>query len=199
MKASEKKNISKKFNDELCMFYFQIEDYMHAIEAARHILQKQSDNYTALLVMGLINEANGKYDAAIRHYNDILDSYHEDALALKRRAYVEMNTGREKEALRDINHSLKLDNKDAEAYIIRGLIYFYYYQNKIEAIINYNKALQIDPLNISALYNRGYSYLKYGNYNYARDDFMKAANLGYRQASEMLDKYFTSNELGTTA
>ncbi len=178
------------FVDDLCYFYFQIEDYEHANELAKKMLLEDPENRTALLVLGLISEEKENFQLAIYYYETILKKYPDDSVALKRKAAVEMNIKKNKSALSDITKSLQLNNKDAEAYIIRGLIYFYLFQKKIEAIIDYNQALRLEPNNVYALFNRGYAYLKYGNHNYARDDFERAASLGYAFASEMLDRYF---------
>lgn len=194
MEKQQIPTLDHTFIDDLCYFYFQIEDYEHANELAEKLLLEDPENHTALLVLGLISEEKDNFQLALYYYDTILKSYPDDSVALKRKAAVEMNVNKEKSALNDITKSLQLNSKDAEAYIIRGLIYFYLFQKKIEAIIDYNQALRLEPNNVYALFNRGYAYLKYGNHNYARDDFERAASLGYVYASEMLNRYFTTRE-----
>lgn len=192
MEKQQIPTLHNTFIDDLCYFYFQIEDYEHANELAEKLLLEDPENHTALLVLGLISEEKDNFQLALYYYDAILKGYPDDSVALKRKAAVEMNINKERSALNDITKSLQLNNKDAEAYIIRGLIYFYLFQKKIEAIIDYNQALRLEPNNVYALFNRGYAYLKYGNHNYARDDFERAAGLGYSYASEMLNRYFTT-------
>lgn len=192
MKNQEHPALTDTFANDLCMFYLQIEDFEHATQLAEKMLEEDSENYTALLVLGLISEEKENFQLALYYYDTILKSHANDSVALKRKASVEMNIKKETSALNDITRSLQLNSEDAEAYIIRGLIYFYLFQKKIEAIIDYNQALRLEPNNVYALFNRGYAYLKYGNHNYARDDFERAAHLGYGYASEMLDRYFST-------
>ncbi len=194
MKTQEAPAINSTFTDELCLFHFQIEDYDHASEIAHKMLEEDPENYTALLVLGLISEEYENFQTALNYYNTILGFYANDSTTLKRKAVVEMNIQKDKSALTDITRSLQLNSNDAEAYIIRGLIYFYLFQKKIEAIVDYNHALRLEPNNVHALFNRGYAYLKYGNYNYARDDFERAARLGYTNASQMLNRHFSGLE-----
>ncbi len=190
---------SKMFWADLCMFYYKIEDFEHAVQTARQILDEQPENCTAHLVLGLVHEANGNFEAAMNCYGEILQLHNDDPIAYKRIANVKMKLGMYVEALDDINQSLTLDKKDPEAYVTRGLIYFRHYHDKIEAILNYNDALRLDPKNVSALYYRGYSFLKYGNYNYAKDDLARASVLGNEDAQEMLMKFFPSHEFKTSA
>jgi len=184
---------------DLCMFYYKIEDLDHAVQTARQILDEQPGNCTAHLVLGLVNEARGNFEVAMTRYDEILQLHNDDPIAHKRIANVKMKLGMYEEALNDINQSLMLDKTDAEAYVIRGLIYFRHFHDKIEAILNYNEALRLDPENVSALYHRGYSFLKYGNYNYAKDDLARASVLGNENAQEMLSKFFPSHEFKTPA
>jgi|GEM_PF-1185393 len=194
MKSHDVYPATVTFADELCLFYLRIEDYEHASGLAGKILSDDASNYTACLVSGLIEEEKGNYRQAILHYNSILKSYPDDPTALKRIAAAEAGIEEEESAFRNITRSLQLNNNDAEAYIIRGQIYFHLFQKKIEAIMDYNQALRIEPDNVHALCNRGFAYLKYGNRNYARDDFEHAARLGYSCAFEMLNRYFVNEE-----
>ena len=199
MNAAINNTTNKMFMADLCMFYYQIEDFEHAVQTAQQIVDSHRDDCTAYLVMGLVCEKKGDFEGAIGHYKEILNLHSDDPIALKRKANVEMKLGEYEHALADIEVSLKLDKTDPEAYVIRGLIYFRHYHDKISAIVNYNEALRLDPHNVSALYHRGYSFLKYGNYNYAKDDFIRASILGDQGAQEMLSKFFASQEFKTPA
>ncbi len=195
MKTQGKTSPVSLFTNELCQFYLRIEDYEQAHQTASYILNDDPSNKTALYVMGSVNEVRDNLPMALYYYNEILTDTPDDAKTLKRKAYVEMHLQKEKDALKDINRSIKIDKTDSESYLIRGMIYFHFFAKKLEAIVDYNQALRLDPHNVMALYNRGYAYLKYGNKNYARDDFMKAAELGYSYAEEMLDRFFEKHHL----
>ena len=187
------------FTNDLCLFYLRIEDYEHAHQTASYILNDDPTNRTALYVIGAVHEVRDNLPMALQYYDAILNTHPHDAKAMQRKAYVEMHLHMETEALQHINISIDLDKNDAESYLIRGMIYFYYFAKKLDAIVDYNEALRLDPQNVMALFNRGYAYLKYGNKNYAHDDFSRASELGYGYAGEMLDRYFTSQQLSTAS
>ena len=199
MNTAIKPKNDKRFLSDLCMFYYQIEDFEHAMQTAEQILKERQDDCTAYLVMGLVSEKKRNFEEAALYYSEILKLHENDPIALKRKANVEMVFGMYEEALADIDQSLSSDKTDPEAYVIRGLIYLRHHHDKIEAIVNFNEALRLDPQNVPALYHRGYSFLKYGNYNYARDDLTHAAILGNKDAEEMLSKFFASHEFKTPA
>jgi tetratricopeptide (TPR) repeat protein len=46
-----------------------------------------------------------------------------------------------------------------------------------QAILDYTKAISLDPQNSFAYFNRGISYDKKANYNEALEDFTKVNNL----------------------
>ncbi len=145
---------------------------------------------TALLVKGIINEADGNLPLAISFYEEIIRLHPKHTDAIKRKAAAEMDLHMDAQALSDINQSIALDRFDSESFVIRGMLHFYTFNKKMEAIIDYNRALCLDPGNVRALFHRGYAYLKYGNKDYARDDFSKADRLGCKEAGDMLEQYF---------
>lgn len=197
MNTQEKSPATSFFSHELCKFYLHIEDYEHATQLASQILSSDPTDATALFVIGRIHEFRGNLLVALEYYEEILKYHPKDSNALKGKAVVEMDLHLDIKALSDINMAMNFDPLDSEVYFIRGMIYFYSYQKKIEAIIDYNKALQLDPSNIQTLFHRGYAYLKYGNQNYAKDDFVKAARLGSDEARNMLRRYFPHQEFNT--
>ena len=198
METLKMRPIKGQFTNELCEFYLRIEDYNSARQMAVQILKEDSVNATALLVMGFVNEIDGNLLMAVSYYEKIVANNPEDTNALKRKALVEMNLHLDKQAFIDINLAIKLDRLDPESLVIRGMISIYAFHKKIDAIVDYNQALQLNPLYTLALYHRGYAYLKYGNVEYARDDFVKADELGNREAGGMLERYFPNNEFQPT-
>jgi len=199
MKTHGKTSPVSLFTNELCQFYLRIQDYEQAYQTASYILNDDPSNKTGLYVMGAVNEVRDNFPMALYYYSEILTDSPDDAKALKRKSYVEMHLQREMDALKDINKSIELDNNDTESFLIRGMIYFHFFAKKLEAIMDYNEALRLEPNNVMALYNRGYAYLKYGNKNYAYDDFKRAAELGYSLAEEMLERFFEERHLSTAS
>ncbi len=187
---TKEQNEDLKYDEQLCIFYYEIEDFECARRISAELLEDNEQNYTALLVLGLIEEDLGNYPHAIDYYNNILMVYEDDPQCLKRKAYAEMNCQNNTQAMDDINKSIDSDPNDPEAYIIRGMIHFHSYDRKKEAIIDYNQALKIDPENICGLYNRGLTFLRIGNKQYAYDDLTKAAKLGDLESEMLIKKYF---------
>lgn len=194
MISNKKQNQINIFEDELCKFYLQIEDYKHANQVAAKILKKEPSNSIALLVMGFVNERGGNLQSALRYYDKLTRSHPRDVEAFKRKAIVELNLGRGSNALSDINDAIRMVGKDSETYLIRGMIRLYIYQEKIEAIQDFNQALRLNSNNRDALYQRGYAYWEYGNLNYAEDDLKRAETLGSVEARQMLRKNFRRSE-----
>lgn len=187
---TKEQNEDLEYDEQLCIFYFEIEDFKCARRICAELLEDDKQNYTALLVLGLIEEDLGNYLRAIDYYNKILMVYVDDPQCLKRKAYAELNCKNNIQAMVDINKSIDSDPNDPEAYIIRGMLHFHSYDRKKEAIIDYNLALKIDPENICGLYNRGLTFLRIGNKQYAYDDLRKAAKLGDLESEVLLKKYF---------
>ena len=190
MNSNTTKTHKNIFENELCKFYLEIEDYNHAGKIAANILEREPDNPVALLVRGYVSETGGNLKSALFYYNELTSSHPRDVEAIKRKALVEMNLGNGKEALTDIDLAIGLAGKDAEAYLIRGMIDLYIFQKNIEAIRDYNLSLRLNPNSKDALFERGYAYWKYGNLNYAEDDLKRAAELGSVDAQKMLRKKF---------
>lgn len=182
------------FENELCKFYLQIEDYKHANQIASDILEKEPDNPTALLVIGYVNETGGNLESALFYYDELTGSHPRDIEARKRKALVEMHLGNGKRALTDIDLAIRLAGNDSETYLIRGMINLYVFRKNIDAIQDYNLSLRLNPNNKEALFQRGYAYWKYGNLNYAEDDLRRAARLGSVEAQRMLRKNFRRSD-----
>lgn len=189
-KTTKQVNDELKYDEQLCVFYYEIEDFDSARRISDELLDDNCRNYTALFILGLMEEDLGNYREAIDLYNKILEVYQDDPQCLKHKALAELHCQNGTQAMEDINKSIDNKSDDPEAYIIRGMIQFHSYDRKKEAIIDYNKALKIEPDNICGLYNRGLTFLRIGNKQYAFDDLKKAANLGYLEAEVMIKKYF---------
>ena len=69
--------------------------------------------------------------------------------------------------------------KDAEAYNHRGIAYVNKGQFD-QAISDYNKALELNPMDALAYYNRGVAYYSRKDYDKAWDDVYKAQGLGFK-------------------
>jgi tetratricopeptide (TPR) repeat protein len=75
-------------------------------------------------------------------------------------------------AISDHNEAIRLDPKNANAYINRGLTY----EDKGDydkAISDHNEAIRLDPKKVGAYFNRGLAYQAKGDYNKAIADYTK--------------------------
>jgi len=63
-----------------------------------------------------------------------------------------------------------------------------------QAIVDFNKALEIDPKNMEAYISRGKAYYFKGEYNKSWGDIKKAQELGYKIPVEFLDELRKASE-----
>jgi len=59
-----------------------------------------------------------------------------------------------------------------------------------KAILDYTKALQLNPTFAKGYYNRGMAHRLKGAHDKAKTDLKKAAKLGFSQAKESLKHYY---------
>ena len=76
-------------------------------------------------------------------------------------------------------HKEKTESRDADFYIKRGNAYHEKGQYD-QAILDYNKALEINPKDALAYYHRGISYEKKGQYDQAISNYTKALEINPR-------------------
>lgn len=60
--------------------------------------------------------------------------------------------------------------------------------NRTQAIKDYDKAIELDPQDAMAYYDRGLTYNKLGNYQQAIADVKIAARLRLKEAQDLLKK-----------
>jgi len=91
-------------------------------------------------------------------------------------------------ALADVNALLKLDEKNIEAYYLRGML-----KMKLDdasgAVNDFNKIILLDPKNANAYYQRGIIRLEVRDKSGACSEFKKALEYKHPKAQEMLTKH----------
>ena len=123
----------------------------------------------------------GKYDIALRDYNDAIAIDHGNAEAHLGRALVRLQQGNFRQAVIDyeraISISPNLAQPDfAEAYGHRGFEYFKGEEYE-GAIRDFSKAIELNPT-VPVVYNhRGLCYLRTNRYEPAIEDFSKCVSL----------------------
>ena len=108
----------------------------------------------ALVDRGMDNCQSGRYDQALKDFNDALKAKPNDALLITYRGVVYYAKGQTDLAMKDFNRALEIDPKFGKAYYQRGMIYEN--QEKYEqAVTELKKAKSlgygVDPVFIEGL------------------------------------------------
>jgi len=118
----------------------------------------------------------GKFEEALRLFNNYIDLFGGDSNAFFRRGYInDYSLGEKDEALNDYNKSIQLDSNSPGSYINRGIIYMSKGEYK-EAFDDFNKAINIDPKASNAYNNRGLLYENEGDITNALLNYNEAIN-----------------------
>jgi tetratricopeptide (TPR) repeat protein len=128
--------------------------------------------------------ARGSFDAAIDHYNAILamDVPHQTAsTAVQNRGNAYRAKRDSERALRDFEQAIRLDPRNAGAYVNRGSILAERGDHDA-AVLDYNEAIRFDPKIAEAFYNRGVSFAVAERWEAALRDFNEAIRLAPKSA-----------------
>jgi tetratricopeptide (TPR) repeat protein len=93
--------------------------------------------------------------------------------------------GHYEEATRAFACAIRLDPLNARAYLDRGMAYERM-GNVEQALADYDRAIRLLPEDAKAYYIRGLTFQRLGKYPEAKQDLTAAAELGYRQARDIL-------------
>src|SRR5579884_704316 len=127
---------------------------------------------------GIASYYKGQYDQAISDFNRVLEINPGDIRAYKGRALVYQNKGQYDEAISDYDTAItEMDSIYAEIHINRGVAYARGKGQYDKAISDYTKAIEINPKNARAYYNRGIAYQSEGKYDEAISDYTKAIEI----------------------
>ena len=131
---------------------------------------------------GLVYQNQGDLEKAILEYSNALEADPNLAVAYNNRGVAYQNQGDFKRAFLDFDQAIKIHPDYASAYSNRGAAY----QNQGDlksAILDYSRAIEIDPQNASAYYNRAAAYSLDRKDNLARQDLLRAQELGVKLPS----------------
>jgi formylglycine-generating enzyme required for sulfatase activity/tetratricopeptide (TPR) repeat protein len=118
---------------------------------------------TALIESGTLSG-----EALIRAYNRRADAFYD--------------RGDYDNAITDLSEVLKLNPKNADAYIGRGSVY-YHKRDYARAIVDYSEAIRINPTDATAYNGRGNAYFDQGDYDRAIVDYSEAIKLNPNDAT----------------
>lgn len=190
-KKGDLANPSAYFNLAFC--YFQIGEYELALRTYLKYSSLDPLNKDSYLNIAYLYGYLGNSDSAIAFYNKILaiDSTNYNALYNRSIEYQIQNNF--KQALRDLENLVELYPNDISVLMdlaklrIKDKKYF-------SAINDLTKVIKIDSTQVEAFFLRGKCFLELSRTFSACVDFIKAGELGYFEAYEMIKIYCKKNK-----
>jgi tetratricopeptide (TPR) repeat protein len=156
--------------------YFYLNKPEQAFNDYRRALSLKPDYYPALDNMGAEFAMQGKYDSALKYSSQAILIKPDYKPAYSNRALTYMKLNRNEEAIKDWQKFLEYEPEAADVYNMIGTCYqaMGKYQ---ESLVPINKAIQMNPVADFYL-NRSYSYNGLKNTEAAKQDALKAKQLG---------------------
>ena len=151
------------------------------VKLFNHILHSTKDNFLAHNNLGAALFKEGKFEAAINHYNKAIRIKPDIAVTYHNKASAYAKLGQYQRAFEDFSEAIRQKPDYAEAYYNRGTIYGILHQYS-SAIVDYNQAVRIKPDYAEVYYNRGNSYAYLGQYSLAIADYGSAIGLNPNDA-----------------
>ncbi len=121
--------------------------------------------------------AGDDYRQALQHYEAIVDPRNPDALNLYRRGASYGGLGQPERALADYTQAIRLDPRRTVAYLDRGVLLAATARAYGRAIDDFNRVLELEPDNVSALIARASAYSQLGSQGVAIADLDRAIAL----------------------
>lgn len=143
-----------------------------------------ADKYDA---MSYVEDALGNYGLAIKYEDQAIALDSSNAVYYQNRGFAKIKSHYYEDAIIDLTRSLSIE-KGWKALFDRGLAYYELHMDE-KAIEDLNASLAINPGNNEAYYDRALSYLELNKKNEACSDFKKSAEMGLKEASQMLQQY----------
>ena len=129
------------------------------------------------------------YEKAIGQYKAVLEKEPENASALFNRGFAYDEKGDFDKAIEDYDLYLeKINPRSAAAYYNRGLVYTHLGQYE-RAIEGYNKAIELNPEDVSAMLNLAESYIITKNYSGAHEMVERALNIA-EESEDIIMSHF---------
>ncbi|MEP6986430.1 MAG: tetratricopeptide repeat protein [Chloroflexota bacterium] len=164
-----------------------------AIEDFSKIIKYEPRNSEVYGMRGFVYAVMKNDEAALRDFNRFIEFNPEEARSYLSRARLRFNSHEYDEAINDYHNALLLleaelkknsqpkhfyhnidtqdfSNRIANSYVDRGLAYAKT-KNYLSAILDYSRALELDPKNTQAFSNRALAYLHTSKFEEAIEDF----------------------------
>ena len=140
-----------------------------------------------------------KYDWAIMYANEVVAGFPDRPEGYSMRARAVYNQEQFKDlkiaAWLDATQAIRLNPKDAKAFNVRGLIYYYLKKDTAAAVREYSNGIAAEPGDFRLYTNRGVAYYTAKDIKAAYSDFDRAAALAPTELSPFRNKALIAIEL----
>lgn len=168
-------------------------NYDNAIDDYTKSIQLDSTVAKTFVNRGDLWADAGESQKAIFDFNAAVSLNEEDELAYFNRAKEFVKIGKFEQAIADYSKAITLNPNNIEYYFLRGELKVGVGEF-LSAAADYTKIISLEPNNGNAYYNRGISYANINLKDNACDDFDRAAELGFFEAYEVINKYCKKEE-----
>src|SRR5581483_10756261 len=149
--------------------------YSEAVRLFNRIIERSSDNATALKGRGICYQALNNYKAAIDDFSRCLSKNRSDVDCLERRSYCYFNSGQRDKAMLDARAIVNLKPNDPESYDRLGSILESTDLNR--AIEVHKKGIAVDPGYANGYARLAHCFLRSGQPSSAIEYATKALSL----------------------
>lgn len=193
-------NRALRVNEQLYMAYF-IKGYAHFelgdsslfVSSVQTALELNPDFYDGFTMLGSFYASLGS-DMALDYYNSALDLRPDHPEALYGKAMHLQNTGRLEEAIEIYEHLISLDSEHLYAWYNQGYIWLEIEGDPEKAIPFFERATELNPAYVDAIYNLGLSYERMGQIDLATEYYRQALEIDpqYDLAALGLERIFSN-------
>ena len=162
------------------------EYYSRAVTVARQRARQGMD-----IIVGALYETD--YERAVEEGESRLLQTPNDADLLYNLGVAYYNLDRMEDAFKTLGRSITLNDRLAEAYYTRSLVYTHAHHDYESAIADCTQAISVDPSHAEAFNNRGLAHMELGDLDRAIKDLDQALRLNERLAPAYLNRGIAYN------
>lgn len=164
-------------------------DTENAYRLFNQVLNREPSHPEALKYKAIIKAKRENTDEAKAFLRFAIEQNEDDDL-YQMLGSLYLKEGKIDKAISIFQKAVELNENNARAQYELGLIYAHHKDDHRKAVKHLTSAIENNPDNADAFFNRGCSYMILQQMNKAEKDFHEAQKLGYGEAEEMLDTYF---------
>ena len=184
--------VCQKRGDEAADSKEKQREYKEAIKRYTIAIQLRPHFPVAFNNRGNAHRKIGNYDCAFSDYNRAIELKPDYAEPYNNRGNAHSEKNQHERAIEDYNTAIKLKPNLAKPYSNRGVAHFHMGETEL-ALKDYNKAIELDPEDGETYYNRSEVWLRWSEWDRAREDLRIAKGKGVNIV-EAFQKEFKSVE-----